>query len=95
MNLKNFNNYISESSPRKGYRGTVFMSFDGKHWFDENEMASEEDEIGDNYDEERFYDYDSFINSKFAKYSSHLSRSKLFNIYLAHYGRPLIVRERK
>jgi hypothetical protein len=93
--IKNFTNYrINESIP-KSPRGNIFGSFDSIEWFDEIDRPATLDEIGDDYDEELFYDYDSYSKSKFFKLPW-FGNEKFFNIYQVRSGgNPFIVRTRK
>ena len=99
--IKNFTNYkINESVPRKSSRGNIFGFFLGPDGnatvcVDEMDRPSTLDEIGDDYDEEVFYDYDSYSKSKFFKLPW-FGSEKLFNVYQAKSGgQPFIVRTRK
>lgn len=95
--LKKFENYrIVESIP-KDPRGRIFGSFDGENWIDELDRKSTLDEIGYDYDEEVFYDYDSYINSNISKQTRLWFGSKrMFDLYQSESGnKPFIVRIRK
>jgi hypothetical protein len=104
--LKKFESFtINESIPKEP-RGKVFGTFDDKEIYDEMDRRSTLDEIGDDYDEEIFYDYDSYSKSKFFRsmpwfghrrlFQPNYQDEKMFNIYQAKSGgKPFVVRTRK
>ena len=95
--LKKFESFtINESIPKEP-RGRIFGSFDGENWIDELDRKSTIDEIGYDYDEEVFYDYDSYINSNISKQTTYWFGSKrMFDLYQSESGnKPFIVRIRK
>ena len=99
--IKNFTNYrINESAPPKNSRGNIFGFFLGPDGnptvcIDEMDRPATLDEIGDNYDEEIFYDYDSYSKSNFFKLPW-FGSEKMFNAYQKKAGGgPFVVRTRK
>lgn len=66
-------------------------------WYDEDDMPVKPEDFGDDYEEEKYYEFEP-MHAKHGKDTKWFASSKgkdLFNKYREHTGKPMIIRTRR